>query len=256
MIRIVTVAIDMEMYRRNFTSNGHVNRWDLICIDNRGSSVGLPKHYNRIIQNHIAEDCWLFFVHEDFEVKSEMAFMEDLDTRNIYGTFGVTLDGHFPVAYGLHICSNKDGSNAVKVGLPVSEPFAVDTLDCQSILIHTSLLRDHETLRFDENLTFDLYAEDFCVSAKYRHDVASMVVPLEFQHYSHGSLSARYAAGLKYLAMKYPEVGVPGSCSFIGGRAEEMGKYFQYNIGANRPASWCGRLGQWFRKQFYIASPS
>jgi hypothetical protein len=100
-------------------------------------------------------------------------------------------------------------------------------------MVHTSLLSRYPTLRFDERLTFDLYAEGFSINAQERFGITVKVVPLKFQHYSHGNLTERYYEGLHYLASKYPDVAVAGSCSFIGGRASTLEKLFKYNIRAD-----------------------
>lgn len=232
-VKLITVFITPEMYHRFFTSNTHVNYYNLIGIDNRQLNRGLPTIYNEIIDNHINEDCWLFFVHEDFEIKCDLAIADDLDHESIYGTFGVNFEHDTPVGYGKHICSQKDGSGPLDVGLEVLDAVKVQSLDCQSILVHTSLLAKYPLLRFDENLTFDLYAEDFSINAQEKYGIDVKVFPLKFQHYSHGKVTERYHAGLRYLAEKYPSVAVAGSCSFIGGRAHELEQKYTYDIPAN-----------------------
>jgi len=160
--------------------------------------------------------------------------LAELDKNCVYGTFGANFENQrVAVGYGKHVCSNKDGSEATEVGIELHAPAEVQTLDCQCVIVHTTLLARYPDLRFDEKLTFDLYAEDFSINARERFGLPVKVVPLEFQHYSHGRLSERYDAGLRYLAAKYPEVAVAGSCSFIGGRACELGKMFKYNIRAD-----------------------
>ncbi len=230
-IKIIAVVINPEMYDRFFSKNPALEGCDLISVDNRTLNRGLPVIYNELIARYLSEDCWLLFVHEDFEIKSSLSIVNELDSRHIYGTFGLNFENNSPVPYGRHVCSNKDGSRAVEVGHSISQPVAVQTLDCQSVLVHTQLLRNNPGLRFDENLTFDLYAEDLCIYAKYMLGITSKVFPLIFQHYSHGNLTDRYHSGLLYLAKKYPNVAVAGSCSFIGGRSSELEKYFVYGVG-------------------------
>jgi len=232
-IKLITVFITPEMYNKFFTSNAHVNYYDLVGIDNRQLNRGLPIIYNEIIENHINDNCWLFFVHEDFEIKCDLAIIDSLDCGNVYGTFGVNFEHNVPVGYGKHICSKKDGSEPIDVGDEVLDTVKVRTLDCQSVLLHTSLLAKYPLLRFDEKLTFDLYAEDFCINAQEKYGLDIKVFPLQFQHYSHGKVTERYHAGLRYLAEKYPSVAVAGSCSFIGGRASELEKKYTYDIPAN-----------------------
>jgi len=227
-LKLVTVFINPEMYFRFFTSNKFVNNNSLIAIDNRQLNRGLPVIYNEVIENLVNENCWIFFVHEDFEIKCGLGVIDTLDQNFVYGTFGINIENFFPVGYGKHVCSNKDGSNAVEVGMTVSNAVKVQTLDCQSVLVHTSLLSKNPHLRFDEKLTFDLYAEDFCINSRELHKIEVKVFPLSFQHYSHGNLTERYYSGLKYLAKKYPTVGVAGSCSFIGGNTSDLEKGFKY----------------------------
>ena len=236
-IKIITVVIDPGMYGRFFLANPVVNGSDLVSIDNRELNRGLPTIYNELVARYLDANCWLLFVHEDYEIKGGLSTIDSLDPNFVYGTFGLNFENNAPVPYGRHICSNKDGTRAVEVGHAISDPVAVQTLDCQSILVHTTLLRDNPQLRFDEHLTFDLYAEDFCINAKYRLGITSKVFPLTFQHYSHGKITDRYHAGIRYLAQKYPDVAVAGSCSFIGGQSATLEKYFVYGVGPVQNAS-------------------
>lgn len=234
-IKIISVFINEVMFNNFFNLNSNLLRYDILGIDNRKRNAGLPKIYNEMIDMHIHKDMWLFFVHEDFEVKGSLEHIFHLDKDTIFGTFGVRMDeGKPPMGFGRHTCSNKDGSNAVQAGLPINNSEAVQTIDCQSILVHTSLLRKHASLRFDEQLTFDLYAEDLCLNASCLLGLSINVFPLQFQHYSHGKITERYHKGLAYLQEKYPNHALPGSCSFIGGKYAELEKIFKYDIQAAR----------------------
>jgi hypothetical protein len=232
-LKVFVPFINEEMVRRFFLENPHMRDVEAHLLDNRVRAAGLPELYNEIIQRYVNEDCWLFFVHEDFEVKGPLFDLAALPKYCVYGTFGVRLDGHTPVGVGRHICSAKDGTSAQPVGVPITERTSVDTLDCQSVLLHTAMLRHYPRLRFDEELTFDLYAEDLGLNAQYNFGIPAMVVPLQFQHYSMGRVTERYWRGLRHLARKYPTVGVPGPCSFIGGRSAELEALYTYDIPAN-----------------------
>ena len=248
---IASVYIHPDMYARFFTQNPVVQPYRLVGIDNRDANLGLPVRYNQLINEHLDQNCWLFLVHEDFEIKGGLEGIADLDPNSVYGTFGVTLVNGAPVPFGRHTCSDKDGSHAVEVGSVLDRPESVQTIDCQSVLVHTSLLARHPTLRFDENLTFDLYAEDFSILARERLGLDVRVVPMQFQHYSHGNITDRYLAGLRYLAEKYPKTAVAGSCSFIGGRAHELEHHFTYAIRANqngKPVGLRDRVRNWFAR--------
>lgn len=58
-------------------------------------------------------------------------------------------------------------------------------------------------MRFDENLTFDLYGEELSIGARENYGIRSCVVPLVCQHYSRGRLSQRFTDGIEYLNRKY-----------------------------------------------------
>lgn len=233
-LNILTVFRNEHMFNNFFLLNTGILRYKITGIDNREINLGLPRIYNDAIEKYLQNDTWLFFVHEDFEIKGALDHIFDLDPHAVYGSFGIKMEKDIPVGFGKHICSNKDGSNAVEVGIPVEDEFIeVQSLDCQSILLHTEFLRNHPELRFDENLTFDLYAEDLCIRAGCDLGLSVRVFPLEFQHYSHGKITERYHSGLKYIENKYPNYGIPGSCSFIGGLAREMEKKFKYEVQAS-----------------------
>ncbi|WP_170426100.1 hypothetical protein [Ruegeria arenilitoris] len=233
-LKIFVPFVNEKMATSFFSKNRFLSEKEVHLIDNRSRSAGLPELYNEIVKKYLNEDVWLFFVHEDFEVQGRFFDTEHLAPEAIYGTFGVRMEGHAPIAFGLHKCSEKDGSSVLEVGLPVTSPVWVETLDCVALLLHTRLLRERPGLRFDENLTFDLYAEDICINAQENFGIPVMVLPVEFQHYSKGFVSERYWRGIKHLSEKYPDVGVPGSCSFIGGKAPELEAHFTYDIPANR----------------------
>ncbi|WP_120633348.1 hypothetical protein [Ruegeria sp. EL01] len=232
-LQIFVPYVNEKMATDFFQKNSNLSGQSIHLIDNRERAAGLPQIYNEIIEKRLEEDAWLFFVHEDFEVQGELFSTENLAKEAVYGTFGVKMDGHEPNAFGQHRCSEKNGLKVLSVGLPVTALTWVETLDCVAVLLHTQLLRDRPGLRFDENLTFDLYAEDLCINAQENFGIPVLVVPLEFQHYSKGFVTDRYWRGIKYLGDKYPDVGVPGSCSFIGGKATELEKHFVYDIPAN-----------------------
>ena len=232
-VSVFVPYVNQEMAERFFTANPNLSGFDIHLIDNRERGAGLPQIYNEIIARHIDEDRWLFFVHEDFEVQGAFINTSPLRTNGVYGTFGIRLVHHTPTPYGRHFCSNKDGSRRVETGLGISRPTWVEMLDCQSVLLHTRMLRANPFLRFDETLTFDLYAEELCLNAQENHGIPVLVVPMAFQHYSHGRVTERYWRGIQHLAEKYPDAAYPAACSFVGGRAVELEKHFIYDIIAN-----------------------
>ncbi len=228
-LRLAIPYINAEMAERFFLCNPHLQGADITLLDNRERGAGLPMLYNEFIAANLERDTWLFFLHEDFEFLAPLPDLSGLRTEAVYGTFGARLEGRKPRMYGRHTCSNKDGSNARRTGIEISQPTWVDTLDCQSILLHSGMLRAHPELRFDEGLNFDLYAEEFCLNAQESHGLPVMVLPAKFQHYSYGRITDRYRRGLAHVAERYPESAMPGTCTFVGGRAAELEAGFTYD---------------------------
>lgn len=222
------------MVDRFFRKNLHLKGTEVALIDNRERNAGLPLLYNEAIQEHLYKDMWLFFVHEDFELRGPFYNLDNLAPNAVYGTFGIRMEGHYPVGIGKHTCSRKDGSKPIEVGEFIEQPTRVETIDCQSILLHTTLLRKLKKLRFDEELSFDLYCEEFCLNAQENFGIPVLIIPLAFQHYSYGKVTERYHRGLEHLARQYPSTAMPGSCSFLGGRASDLAAHFTYDIEANR----------------------
>ena len=116
------------------------------------------------------------------------------------------------------IDSNKDCSGASFRGSPVKKPTVVDTVDCCCIIVHSSLVKKYG-LRFDENLSFDLYSEDFSISANEKYGVKTKVFPIMTHHYSYGTIDTRFLLQLQYLNKKYedsPNVYVTSTAHAIG----------------------------------------
>lgn len=233
-ILVVSAYIHEAMYRSRLILNPNLLPYEICGVDNRAANRGLPEIYNEVIAEYVSRDLWFCFVHEDLEIRGSMESLGRLDRRSLYGTFGVRLEGRVPVAYGNHVCSRKDGTGSTRLGVPVSGVVKVDALDCQCIIAHTQLFREFPQLRFDENLSFDLYGEELCMQARLRHGLSVYVCGIEAQHYSFGQVTERYGKGLEYIASKYPYDAVAGACSFIGGAADDLRRYFTYDIEANR----------------------
>lgn len=196
----------------------------VIAIDNqiRNDSIGVC--YNRFLDSRPAdEDAWYVFCHEDFEFKEDPErALENLDRNTLWGPIGAStkvvlgLYHKWQFVGSVEECK-KDGSNEHLVGVPVPLGTRVETFDCQCLIVHSSLVQKHH-LRFDENLTFDLYAEDFCIAAHEKAGVESRIIPLSVRHWSGGSVQPRYYEQEAYLNRKYPNACYTGTSSWsIGG---------------------------------------
>lgn len=193
-------------------------------IDNREDNAGIPVGYNKFLNSRSAtEDAWYVFCHEDWQPEEPLLNRFDgLDRESLWGVVGASTRIRFGFYHqwlmvgSVEECQ-KDGSGLRTIGTVVPEGSLVETFDCQCLIVHSSLVRKCG-LRFDENLTFDLYAEEFCMAA-HRLGIASRIVPLKARHWSQGCVQPRYFEQERYVDRKYPDMCVTGTSSWsLGGR--------------------------------------
>ena len=227
---IVSVVRDFGMYQRCVSDNPLNKGVCLVAIDNRTINDRIPVLYNRFLNRYdYSKPSWIVFCHEDFEfLEAPAEKVKTLDYGSIYGPIGGKLlcrhrwmlGGVWKGEYlGCIIQSAKDGSDRISVGSHVQTGSIVDALDCQCLIVHSSLICAHH-LRFDENLSFDLYAEDFCNGAAALCGISTRVLDIKCHHYSYGNLSAHFFDQKVYLDAKYPkeEVFSPVGYTIGGGR--------------------------------------
>ncbi len=99
-------------------------------------------------------------------------------------------------------CSDRNGENVVIMGDECANLTEVGTVDCQCLIVHSSLIEKYN-LRFDENLSFDLYTEDFSIYAREHYNIPTKIMQVDCHHYSFGKLTERFANSYKYLQNKY-----------------------------------------------------
>lgn len=222
----VTVVRDFTFYDRFFINNPSVNEHTLYPIDNRADNLYITTRYNQFLDSYDYEsEAWFIFCHEDFEVRKEIAsLLSGLDKKTLYGPVGCrlvitkkTLFGNRTKSLylGQVLCSDKDGANEFYEGQKIAAPERVDTVDCMCLIVHSSMVKE-TGLRFDENLSFDLYAEDFCIRAVREFDVPTYAVQLDCHHWSKGNFCERFYKQLIYLNKKYPDASYAGTCAVIG----------------------------------------
>lgn len=217
---IVSVVRDFEMYDRLVRNNPNNAGAEFLPFDNNAENKTIPVRYNSFLNSYdYSKEAWFVFCHEDFQFLEPLSGkLPTLDKGVIYGVFGAKL--RVP-GVGLQIDSNKDGSDMSFRGSPVSKPTTVDTIDCACLIVHSSLVVKYG-LRFDENLTYDLYTEDFGIAAQERYGIVTKVLPIRSHHYSYGNVVQRFHDQLKYLNEKYADVSrvyVTTTCYAIGNAA-------------------------------------
>lgn len=222
---LVSVVRDFAMYDRCVKGNSFVADCELAPIDNREHNEGISVGYNRFLDSRPAdEEAWYVFCHEDFQpLESVAARLANLDRGALWGPIGAVTRVRWGLYHQWRLFGQvqecrKDGSNARTVGETVAEGTPVETFDCQCLIVHSSLVREHR-LRFDEQLTFDLYAEEFCMAAKEKAGIVSRILPLAACHWSGGSVQPRYYVQEAHVNAKYPDSCYTGTSSLaLGGR--------------------------------------
>lgn len=222
---IFSVVRDFEMYERCVEHNHNCQGCILLAHDNRRSNDGIPLAYNRFLDSRPEnEDAWYVFCHEDFQLQEPLVpYVDELDKNSLWGPIGATTVPRFGIYYQWRLLGKieeckKDGIGIKDVGTEVAKGTRVDTFDCQCLMVHSSLIRSLN-LRFDENLTFDLYVEDFCMSAHERGGIVSRILPLKARHWSGGNVQPRYYAQEAYLNKKYASSCYTGTSSLtLGGK--------------------------------------
>lgn len=205
-MQVVSVVRDFDMYERLVRSNVHMQGAVFTPYDNREENLHITTRYNQFLDSYdYAKEDWFVFCHEDWEVKEDLvARLEGLDKNCLYGPVGVTLIACEGGArtLGQIIESKKDGSNPHTAGISVKINEEVGTFDCQCLILHSSVIARHN-LRFDENLSFDLYVEDFCIQAREHASIKSYILQLHCQHYSGGNVAERFYQQYDYICSKY-----------------------------------------------------
>ena len=219
----VSVVRDWTMYERCLKGNPFLSGGELCPIDNREKNEGVPVCYNRFLESRPKnESAWYVFCHEDFELKESIsALLDGLDMNALWGPIGAMTRVRWGIYHKWRMLGSveecaKDGSNVHEIGTSVPVGTPVETFDCQCLIVHSSLVQ-REGLRFDENLSFDLYIEEFCMAAKEKAGVMSRILPLAARHWSGGSVQERYYAQEAHVNKKYPKSCYTGTSSLVLG---------------------------------------
>lgn len=201
----VTVVRDREMYGRLVANNPHNAGGEFVAFDNLAENLPITVRYNSFLDGwDFSRKAWFIFVHEDYEFLEPVGpLLERVDPGCLYGTVGArsTRPGD-DVVWALN--SNRDGSDLGLYGRPFAGQPAVLTVDCNCLMVHSDLVRKCH-LRFDENLSFDLYAEDFAIAAFERHGIPAKILGVANHHYSFGHIAKRFFVQRRYLMEKYRE---------------------------------------------------
>ncbi|OGI03034.1 MAG: hypothetical protein A2104_01820 [Candidatus Melainabacteria bacterium GWF2_32_7] len=213
-IQVVSIVNNFDTYNTVIRNNKNINHYSLTIFDNTSKNIGISTRYNSFINSlQPNDDSWIIFCHQDF------GFMEDplsklctLDKNFICGAVGAKLKR------GLFVRNSKlftykrffigeihqgdNSSDFRKNGKKLKKPERVETLDCCCIIVHSSLITRFN-LRFDENLKFHMYAEDFCIYARKNFGIDTKVVQFECFHLGAGTPNDEYHESVEYVKRKY-----------------------------------------------------
>lgn len=206
-MQVISVVRNFDMYNRLIQSNKHYgNNVEFVAFDNNKENKNISIWYNHFLKNYdYSKDDWFIFCHEDWELKDDLSSkLLNLDKNCLYGPIGMTLGKCYKrsIMSGCIIQSDKEGNSSFILGKRSNFEENVGTFDCQCLIVHSSLIKKYN-LKFDENLSFDLYVEDFCINSQEKYNICSKILPFECQHYSHGKITNRFFENLKYLRKKY-----------------------------------------------------
>ncbi len=228
----ISVVRDFEMYNKCVAHNENCVQAALYTIDNREKNEFISVCYNRFLDQYdFSKPAWFVFCHEDFQLQEPLDVLLAKAQKNVlYGPYGAVTKNWFGLYYQWRLVgaienSSRTGENLRVVGNKASLGDFVETFDCQCLIVHSSLI-EKTGLRFDENLSFDLYVEDFGIQAKENYDVASAAMPIQCRHWSSSVAGDRYYQQLAYLEKKWPSACYTSTCShFVGGGASLLRRF-------------------------------
>jgi len=225
-IIVISAVRDFAMYGTCIADNPVLAGVERVAIDNREKNEPVPVLYNRFLDGYdYSRPAWFVFCHEDFQPLEPLAPpLAKADPRSVWGPVGARTVWRLGVnprltVFGQVRESGKDGGGLRTIGTQVVCGAEADTLDCMCVAVHSSAIANHG-LRFDGRFPFDLYAEDFCVSARERNGLASRILPIDCRHWSQGVMGERYRRAERAFAEKWPNVCATGTSSdILGGGA-------------------------------------
>lgn len=196
-VKFVVVYNKPKVFKDCFASSPHVSSESVTAYYNINNEP-LPKIFNKIIQEHLQEDIWFVFCHQDFILKEDIQpRLKDKEVEAIYGPIGIRLgDDRFT-----GMIMQTDGT---PTGRQLDEDTPVQTLDEMCLIAHSRVFR--KGLLFDERFRFHFFGADFCMQA-YVSGFDVLAMQLRCQHKSstlHGDFtSPEYLSSLSMFKEKW-----------------------------------------------------
>lgn len=227
--KVICTFNNQEIFENVVKNNEHLKNCEIISYNNIQQNIAITKHYNDFIKENIDNtDSWYIFMHQDFGIKEDLDLvLKKLNQNHIYGPIGVKifkgifwgkqgqnkktgLKNELKIAFGRILQGNND-FNFTPKGKRIFHQITVDSIDCCCIIIHSSLIKKYD-LRFDENLKFHMYAEDFCYRGKKNYKIKTKVVQMKCFHMGAGNLGEEFQESVQYLKDKFNLKKIPSTC--------------------------------------------
>jgi len=198
-VKFVVVYNIPRIFKSCFASSLHVSSENVTAHHNINNE-SLPKFYNKTIQEHLQENVWFVFCHQDFILKEDLrSRLKGKDSEAIYGPIG----GRVAANSLIGLIIQRDGT---PVGSQIEEDTPVQTLDEMCLIAHSEVFR--QGLSFDERFRFHFYGADFCMQA-YTLGLDVLAMQLKCQHESraiHGDItSPDYLSSLNMFREKWKQ---------------------------------------------------
>lgn len=243
-LKIITVVNDFDCFEKTVKINKFMNKYEMFTFDNIKENLPITRRYNSFLEDQIFSkkitDSWLVFCHQDFGfLEDPLEILKKENPKNILGVVGarkrkipflkkrkirrgylwqgmgnaielgrsekdVAVDPNLRIINGTLFHKNRH-RQVPKQGI-------VDTVDCCCIIAHSSTVQKFN-LKFDENLLWDMYAEDFCLNAKFNHHIKTKTTPIESYHISLGNNGTeKFIKAMEFVKNKYPKKLFSGTC--------------------------------------------
>jgi SAM-dependent methyltransferase len=198
-VRFVVVYNIPEIFERCFASSPYVSGKIVSAFYNENNEP-LPTFFNKTVQEHLQENIWFVFCHQDFILKEDLtARLRGKDVEALYGPIGLTFAD--PRLLGMII-----QANGAPIGMQLKEDTLMQTLDEMCLVAHSTVFR--QGLAFDEKLGFHFYGADLCMQA-YRLGFDVFAMQLNCRHQNRtltGDLSSsEYHTSLRLFREKWKQ---------------------------------------------------
>ena len=237
-LTVVSVVRDHACYQRCVRENPHLKGSRFVCYDNTVENVPIPVRYNAFLDEMPADTGWIFFAHEDIEVKEDpRLLLKRRSTLFPCGLIGTRIvAGLVILPFGEISDSDRDGGRWHNNRPPLPYTWLLgsraENFDCCGFFVHADTFR-YWKLRFDPACAWDLYAEDLCFQFITKTGHSASILPLAAHHWSRGNPNTeRFKQTLAHVNAKYSDVFLAGgTCVFsVGKPPSKWFRLFQFAV--------------------------